>query len=82
VVIELKIGKFEPEFVSKMNFYLNALDEQLRRGDDRESVRIHPLRRPRRDRGSNGWIRSQKTIAQTEPLTEPRVPMRPPCSRR
>jgi len=40
VVIELKIGKFEPEFVSKMNFYLNAVDEQLRRGDDRESVRI------------------------------------------
>jgi len=40
VVIELKIGKFEPEFVSKMNFYLNAVDEQLRRGDDRESVGI------------------------------------------
>ncbi len=33
VVIELKIGKFEPEFVSKMNFYLNAVDEQLRRLD-------------------------------------------------
>ena len=40
VVIELKIGKFQPEFVSKMNFYLNAVDEQLRRGDDRESVGI------------------------------------------
>jgi predicted nuclease of restriction endonuclease-like (RecB) superfamily len=40
VIIELKIGKFEPEFVSKMNFYLNAVDEQLRRGDDRESVGI------------------------------------------
>jgi predicted nuclease of restriction endonuclease-like (RecB) superfamily len=40
VVIELKIGKFEPEFVSKMNFYLNAVDEQLRLGDDRESVGI------------------------------------------
>ena len=26
--IELKIGKFQPEFVSKMNFYLNAVDEQ------------------------------------------------------
>ena len=32
VVIDLKIGKFQPEFVSKMNFYLNAVDEQLRLG--------------------------------------------------
>jgi nuclease YhcG-like protein len=40
VVIELKIGKFEPEHVAKMNFYLNAIDEQLRLGDDRESVGI------------------------------------------
>src|ERR1039458_3589863 len=40
VCIELKSGKFEPEFVSKMNFYLNAVDEQLRLGDDRESVGI------------------------------------------
>ena len=40
IVIELKIGKFQPEFVSKMNFYLNAVDEQLRLGDDRESVGI------------------------------------------
>lgn len=40
VVIELKIGKFQPEFVSKMNFYLNAVDEQLRLGDDSESVGI------------------------------------------
>jgi len=40
VVIELKTGAFKPEYVSKMNFYLNALDEQLRTGDDRESVGI------------------------------------------
>jgi predicted nuclease of restriction endonuclease-like (RecB) superfamily len=40
VVIELKIGDFEPEYVSKMNFYLNAVDQQLRVGDDRESVGI------------------------------------------
>jgi len=40
VVIELKIGRFQPEHVAKMNFYLNAVDEQLRRGDDRESVGI------------------------------------------
>src|SRR3954454_6321886 len=40
VIIDLKIGEFEPEFVSKMNLYLNAIDEQLRLGDDRESVGI------------------------------------------
>jgi predicted nuclease of restriction endonuclease-like (RecB) superfamily len=40
VVIELKVGPFRPEYVSKMNFYLNVLDEQLRTGDDRESVGI------------------------------------------
>ena len=40
MIIELKIGEFQPEHVSKMNFYLNAVDEQLRLGDDRESVGI------------------------------------------
>jgi predicted nuclease of restriction endonuclease-like (RecB) superfamily len=40
VVIELKVGAFEVEYVSKMNFYLNAVDEQLRVGDDQESVGI------------------------------------------
>lgn len=40
VVIDLKIGEFEAEFVSKMNLYLNAVDEQMRCGDDRESVGI------------------------------------------
>lgn len=40
VVIELKIGKFEPEFAGKMHFYLNAVDGQLRGADDRESIGI------------------------------------------
>ena len=40
VVIELKVGPFQPEYVGKMNFYLNAVDEQLRVGDDQESVGI------------------------------------------
>jgi predicted nuclease of restriction endonuclease-like (RecB) superfamily len=40
VVIELKIRAFQPEYVSKMNFYLNAVDEQLRVDGDRESVGI------------------------------------------
>jgi predicted nuclease of restriction endonuclease-like (RecB) superfamily len=40
VVIELKIGAFQAEYVSKLNLYLGAVDDQLRRGDDRESVGI------------------------------------------
>jgi hypothetical protein len=49
VIIDLKIGEFQAEFVSKMNLYLNAVDEQLRVGDDRESGRDHPLHQPQRD---------------------------------
>ena len=40
VVIELKIGEFQVEHVGKVNFYLNAVDELLRQGDDQESVGI------------------------------------------
>jgi len=40
VVIELKIGEFQVEHAGKMNFYLNAVDELLRQGDDQESVGI------------------------------------------
>jgi predicted nuclease of restriction endonuclease-like (RecB) superfamily len=40
VAIELKIGKFEPEFVGKMQFYLAALDEQVRQEDENPSIGI------------------------------------------
>jgi predicted nuclease of restriction endonuclease-like (RecB) superfamily len=40
VVIELKMGEFEPEFAGKMNFYLSALDAQVKHADDRPSVGI------------------------------------------
>ncbi len=30
VVVELKIGAFQPEYAGKMSFYLSAVDEQLR----------------------------------------------------
>ena len=38
VVIELKVTEFEPEHLGKMNFYLSAVDEQLRHPDDRPSI--------------------------------------------
>jgi predicted nuclease of restriction endonuclease-like (RecB) superfamily len=38
VVIDLKIKAFEPEFAGKMNFYLSAVDDQLRHADDKPSI--------------------------------------------
>jgi predicted nuclease of restriction endonuclease-like (RecB) superfamily len=40
VIIELKIEDFKPEFAGKMNFYLSAVDAQLRHTDDAPSIGI------------------------------------------
>jgi predicted nuclease of restriction endonuclease-like (RecB) superfamily len=40
VVIELKPGEFEPEYAGKMNFYLSAVDDQLRHAADGPSIGI------------------------------------------
>jgi predicted nuclease of restriction endonuclease-like (RecB) superfamily len=40
VVIELKAGKFKPEFAGKLNFYLSAVDSQLKRQEDNPSIGI------------------------------------------
>jgi predicted nuclease of restriction endonuclease-like (RecB) superfamily len=40
VAIELKIGKFMPEYVGKMQFYLTALDRQVRQEDENPSIGI------------------------------------------
>ncbi len=40
VVIELKIEDFKPEFAGKMNFYLSAVDDQLRHPDDKPTIGI------------------------------------------
>jgi predicted nuclease of restriction endonuclease-like (RecB) superfamily len=40
VVIDLKIEDFKPEFAGKMNFYLSAVDEQLRHDQDHPSIGI------------------------------------------
>ena len=38
VVIDLKTETFKPEFAGKMNFYLSAVDAQLRHRDDNPSI--------------------------------------------
>ena len=40
VAIDLKIGKFQPEFVGKMQFYLAALDQHVRQEDENSSIGI------------------------------------------
>lgn len=38
VAFELKIGKFKPEYISKIDFYLEALDRQKKRENENPSV--------------------------------------------
>jgi predicted nuclease of restriction endonuclease-like (RecB) superfamily len=38
VVIDLKMGEFQPEFSGKMNFYVSAIDDLLRHADDQPTI--------------------------------------------
>lgn len=38
VVIDLKMEPFRPEFAGKMNFYLSAVDDRMRRPDDQPTI--------------------------------------------
>ena len=38
VVVDLKMEAFKPEFAGKMNFYLSAVDDQLRHRDDQPTI--------------------------------------------
>lgn len=38
VVIELKTGRFKPEYAGQLNFYLTAVDEQLRTEEDAPTI--------------------------------------------
>jgi predicted nuclease of restriction endonuclease-like (RecB) superfamily len=40
IAVELKIGKFLPEYVGKMQFYLAALDDKVRQPDENSSIGI------------------------------------------
>jgi predicted nuclease of restriction endonuclease-like (RecB) superfamily len=48
VAVELKIGEFEPEFVGKMQFYLAALDAQVREKGENASIGIILCKEKRR----------------------------------
>ena len=38
IAIELKIGKFIPEYAGKINFYLNLLDDKVKLPDENPSI--------------------------------------------
>jgi len=40
IVIELKAGKFKPEFAGKLNFYLSAVDSQIKKENDNPTIGI------------------------------------------
>lgn len=40
VAVELKVVEFEPEFVGKLDFYLQLIDEQLKQYDDNPTIGI------------------------------------------
>ena len=48
IAIELKVGEFQPEFVGKMQFYLTALDRQVREKGENPSIGIILCKEKRR----------------------------------
>jgi hypothetical protein len=40
VAIELKVGRFEAEYVGKLNFYLKALDRHVRKAHERSAIGV------------------------------------------
>jgi predicted nuclease of restriction endonuclease-like (RecB) superfamily len=40
VVIELKAGSFKPEYVGKLNFYMTAIDRQVKTPEDKKTIGI------------------------------------------
>ena len=48
VVVDLKAGRFKPEHAGKMNFYLSAVDDQLRTPQDQPSIGLILCRNKKR----------------------------------
>ncbi|MDC8002272.1 PDDEXK nuclease domain-containing protein [Aequorivita todarodis] len=40
IVVELKAGKFKPEYAGKLNFYLSAVDSQIKKPEDNQTIGI------------------------------------------
>ncbi len=40
VAIELKVGRFEPEYLGKLSFYLEALDRDIRKPHENPAIGV------------------------------------------
>ena len=40
VAMELKVGRFEPEYLGKLDFYLEALDRDVRKAHEQPSIGV------------------------------------------
>ena len=38
LVLELKVGKFKPEYLGKLSFYLTAIDKEIKLADDNPMI--------------------------------------------
>jgi len=63
VAIELKIGKFIPEYVGKMQFYLTALDEKIKEKSEQPSIGIILCKEKKRTIVEYALKNSNKPIA-------------------
>ena len=72
VVIDLKMKEFEPEFAGKMNFYLAAVDEQLRSERDNPSIGLILCR------GKNGLVVEYALRDMNKPMAVSEYTVLPP----
>jgi predicted nuclease of restriction endonuclease-like (RecB) superfamily len=63
VAVELKVGEFKPEFVGKMQFYLAALDEEMKEKHENPSIGIIVCREKKRTIVEYALKESNKPIA-------------------
>ena len=64
IVIELKTGKFKPEYVGKMGFYLACVDDYLKDNNDNNSVGIILCQ----DEKANAEIRKKSLNCMIKPI--------------
>ena len=48
MAIELKAVEFIPEFISKLNFYVSAIDDQVKAPEDHPTIGLLPMYRQKK----------------------------------
>lgn len=74
VVIELKAGKFKPEYAGKLNFYLSAVDSQLKHHSDNATIGLILCKHKDKIEAEYALRDIQKTIGISEYLLTQTLP--------